>query len=132
VLVVRAAGLTAEAEEQMNAELGFADQDDIPRWAVGYVAVATSAGETSRGRLLVGYADNRFLPTQNLTRAEAAAVLERLVDQESATGVTASGLVARGHVVRIDGKAVTVGDNGRFRETLALTGDQELVTVEAE
>lgn len=131
VLVVRAAGLSAEAEAQMNAELGFADQQDIPRWAVGYVAVATDVNNTSGSKLLVGYADNRFLPDQNLNRAEAATILERLIDREAPTAVTASGLVAAGHQVKIDGRTVATGDNGRFRETLPLAAEQDVVVVEA-
>jgi len=131
VLVVRAAGLSAEAEAQMNTALGFSDRDDIPRWAVGYVAVATDVENKAGRKLLVGYADNRFLPGQNLTRAEAAMVLERLIDCDAPTAVTASGLVAAGHVIKIDGRTVVIGDNGRFRETLPLAAEQDVFVVEA-
>jgi len=131
VLVVRAAGLTSEAEQQMNAELGFSDEEDIPRWAIGYVAVAADVTNRVGNKLLVGYSDNRFLPDQNLTRAEAATILERLLDSEAPAAVTASGLVATGHQLTIDGRTVATGDNGRFRETLPLAAEQDVVVVEA-
>lgn len=130
VLVVRAAGLSAEAEAHMNAQLGFDDAASVPKWAVGYVAVATTNGATAEGRLLVGYADNRFLPNQNLTRAEAALILERLLDRGRAVDVTASGVIARGHTVTINGRPVTSGDNGRFRQQVPVETDLELLPVE--
>ncbi|MBI2301320.1 MAG: S-layer homology domain-containing protein, partial [Armatimonadetes bacterium] len=129
VLVVRAAGLEGDAQKRMNEALGFDDAADVPQWAVGYVAVATKNGPTAEGKLLIGYTDNRFLPAQNLSRAEAGAILERLVDREGNGDVTASGRVARGHAVSINGHAVKPGDNGRFREEVRLHADLDLVQV---
>lgn len=129
VMVVRAAGLGEEAEKRMNASLGFADAADVPRWAIGYVAVATSNGPSAEGRLLIGYHDNRFLPQQNLVRAEAAAVLERLLDHRGPLDIPASGRIARGHSVEINGRAVTAGENGRFREPVRVEPDLDLVRV---
>lgn len=129
VMVVRAAGLETSAQEQMNASLGFADEQDVPRWAVGYVAVATHNGPTAESKLLIGYKDNRFLPEQNLSRGEAAATLERLVDHEGRVDITASGSVARGHALAINGREVKVGTSGRFRDQVQLTQDLDLVRV---
>lgn len=131
VMVIRAAGLDAEAQARMNSELGFADADSIPRWAVGYVAVATDREERGERPLLIGYTDNRFLPNQSLRRSEAALILERLLDHEDAVEVTASGTVAPGHTVEINGQPVTAGQNGRFRQPLSVRADQGLVPVRA-
>ncbi len=129
VLVVRAAGLGPEAEQRCNEALGFSDAASIPRWAVGYVAVATTNGGTAEGRLLVGYVDNRFLPNQNLTRGEAALVLERLLDRDSRSPLPVSGRVAKGHTLTIDGRPVSVTNNGRFRQEFPVKATLELVRV---
>jgi hypothetical protein len=68
----------------------------------------------------VGYKENCFDPQHTLTRGEAAAVLDQLLDREGATTLPASGRVARGHEVHIDGVAVAVGDTGRFRQAVTL------------
>jgi uncharacterized repeat protein (TIGR01451 family) len=120
VMVVRAAGLGPDADRRMNDKLAFADAKDVPKWAVGYVAVATTDGADGDGRLYaVGYSENRFLPAQTLTRGDAAAVLERLLDRAGAGRVPASGRIARGHEVLIEGQAVAVGEAGRFRSAVA-------------
>ncbi|MCC7492026.1 MAG: S-layer homology domain-containing protein [Fimbriimonadaceae bacterium] len=129
MLVVRAVGLTAAAEQRMNESLGFADAADIPKWAVGYVAVATTNGGAAEGRLLVGYADNRFLPQQNLTRAEAAMVLERLLDREGPHEIMASGRISRGHAVSISGQEVKADAGGRFRQQIPVRAELELVPI---
>ncbi|MBI5834924.1 MAG: S-layer homology domain-containing protein [Armatimonadetes bacterium] len=116
VMVVRAAGLAEQAQARMNEVLGFDDAQDVPRWAIGYVAVATSGSADGQGRMFaVGFGENRFQPTQTLTRGEAASVLERLLDRDTPVEVLASGRIARGHQVTLNGLALAAGDSGRFR-----------------
>jgi hypothetical protein len=48
-----------------DAELDFADKDDIPEWAAESISKLLSAGIVS------GYSDNTILPNNNVKRAEA-------------------------------------------------------------
>ena len=52
----------------------FADQYDISDWAYPYVDAATSAG------LVYGVTDDTFSPWEYATRAQAAALIRRLLD----------------------------------------------------
>jgi hypothetical protein len=74
-----AAIVSREAIQKLNIEpppaAGFADQADIPGWAEESVAVAVQQG------LVLGYPDNTFRPAAEVTRAEAAAVIARLLEQ---------------------------------------------------
>ncbi|HHY45667.1 MAG TPA: S-layer homology domain-containing protein [Firmicutes bacterium] len=66
-MVVLAAGLEPDAEP----ELTFADSDEIAEWARGYVSAAVRAG------IITGVGDNRFAPTDPVTRAQAATMIMR-------------------------------------------------------
>jgi len=66
-MVVLAAGLEPDAEP----ELTFADTDEIAEWARGYVSAAVRAG------IITGVGDNRFAPTDPVTRAQAATMIMR-------------------------------------------------------
>lgn len=57
-----------------SAKANFADLAQIPGWAKASVDSAESAG------ILKGYEDGRFRPNQAVTRAEAAAILSRLLE----------------------------------------------------
>lgn len=72
VMLTRAAG-PAAAHERGRAALDFTDAARIPDWAAGAVAVAREQG------LLTGYPDGRFAPAAAVTRAEAAAMVARLI-----------------------------------------------------
>ncbi|MGF9906435.1 phosphodiester glycosidase family protein [Brevibacillus porteri] len=54
-------------------------KDKVPSYAQGAVQVAVSKG------LVKGYKDNTFRPDQPVTRAEAAVILDRLVNKKGAT-----------------------------------------------
>jgi len=56
------------------AELKFADAGSIPDWARSSVGAAVAKG------IVVGYPDNTFRPDNRVTRAEAAAMILRLLD----------------------------------------------------
>jgi serine protease AprX len=76
VALVRAAGLSSEADAKKNAPLGFLDALSIPADLRGYVAVAVAHG------FLVS--DTYFRPQSSLTRAELAhamVALETLATQ---------------------------------------------------
>src|SRR5581483_3652194 len=68
IVLVRAAGLRAEAEAQSGAAFTLTDVSSIPAELRGYVAVALSHG-------LMGPANNAFRPDSPLTRAELAHAL---------------------------------------------------------
>jgi hypothetical protein len=71
IVLVRAAGLEAEAQSRMNAALRFTDADDIPDEWRGHVYVATQRGLVSAGE--------RFNPTGAFSRAGLAQALAAIV-----------------------------------------------------
>jgi hypothetical protein len=76
VALVKAAGLSDEADARKNAPLAFLDALNIPAELRGYVAVAVAHGFISP--------DSSFRPQAALTRAELAhamVALETLVTQ---------------------------------------------------
>lgn len=87
VLLVKAAGLNAEAEAKAGAALPFKDTQKLSTAAKGYLAIAIDKG------FIRGMEDNTFKPEKPLTRAEWATMLDRL-DR------------AEGPVVRPDGKQI--------------------------
>lgn len=74
ILLVKAMKLDAEAKSKMGVQLPFKDADRIPAGSVGYVATAIDHN------LISGYDDKSFRPNSPVTRAELAALLDR-VDQ---------------------------------------------------
>ncbi|HEY8347424.1 MAG TPA: S-layer homology domain-containing protein [Symbiobacteriaceae bacterium] len=64
-----------------GAPLPYTDAADMPYWASGSVAAATSAG------VLMGYPDGSFGGNRTLTRAEAVTVANRLFDRRGQTEV---------------------------------------------
>lgn len=79
VLAMSAAGQKALA--QVSAT-GFADDDQIPAWAKGYVSAALMSG-TIQGVPEDGQIC--FSPSGAVTRAEAAVILDRLLQPEKAS-----------------------------------------------
>lgn len=75
ILLVKAMKLDAEAKQKMDTVLPFRDAQEIPAGSVGYIAVALEKN------LITGYNDNTFQPNRSVTRAELAALLDR-VDQQ--------------------------------------------------
>ncbi|OAB34019.1 cadherin-like beta sandwich domain-containing protein [Paenibacillus glacialis] len=60
-----------------NASTGFADDKDIPAWAKGSIAYVKQAG------IVNGKGDNRFVPQDSATRAEAVTVLLNMLAQKN-------------------------------------------------
>ncbi|RKN85249.1 S-layer homology domain-containing protein [Paenibacillus ginsengarvi] len=65
----------AEVKANMNAKLPFKDAGQIPAGSVGYVKVALDH------KLIDGFEDNTFRPNEPVTRAQLAALLDRVGDQ---------------------------------------------------
>jgi hypothetical protein len=117
-VVVRALGLEDLAKRSNQQDIGFLDEDNIPRWGKGYVFVASSVARTAGGKLIVGYPSNFFLPLKPLRRDEAALIVQRLIDKETNRRVTISGMMVPGALVQINGKNVDAKDDGSFEFTI--------------
>jgi heme-binding NEAT domain protein len=74
VMIVRALNLPVNE----NAALPFADADRIPAWARPYVAAAYEHG------IVYGRVNNTFAPADPVTRAEAVAMILRMLDHLNA------------------------------------------------
>jgi hypothetical protein len=55
--------------------LNFLDNEDIPDWATGYVAVAHEQ------EIIVGYSDNTFKSNKKITRAEVFALVAKCLER---------------------------------------------------
>lgn len=76
VIIVKALGLKPEA----NPDFAFADKKDIPDWAAGYIKVAVDK------KILLGYEDNSFKPSKNLSREEMVVIVMKAFDVAAAEG----------------------------------------------
>jgi hypothetical protein len=113
-VVVRALGLEDLARQMQNQSVGFLDYQNIPKWANGYVNVASTVAKTRTGKVIVGYPSNFFLPLNPLRRDEAALTVQRLIDKETTRRVAVSGQLAPGASVTINGQNVDSNDDGEF------------------
>ncbi|MHA6481862.1 RCC1 domain-containing protein [Paenibacillus sp. strain BS8-2] len=73
VMIARAYG----SDYAENAKSDYADQSDIPQWAVGPIASIESVG------IVQGRDGNRFAPNDTATRAEAVTMILRLLQVKS-------------------------------------------------
>ncbi|HLO03927.1 MAG TPA: S-layer homology domain-containing protein [Symbiobacteriaceae bacterium] len=94
VLLVKAAGLGAEAEAEAGAALPFKDTQKLSGAAKGYLAIAIEKG------FIRGMEDNTFKPEKPLTRAEWATMLDRL-DRSEGPAVRPDGKQIKGEVVGV-------------------------------
>lgn len=70
-MIVRSAGI----QPKPVATVGYTDAQDIPRWALPYIAAAEEAN------LVRGRGSNLFAPQSNATRAEAAQLVYNLLNK---------------------------------------------------
>ncbi|CAG7606858.1 hypothetical protein PAESOLCIP111_00899 [Paenibacillus solanacearum] len=112
-LLVKALKLESEAKTKMNVKLSFSDANKIPAGSVGYVAVSVERG------LVNGFEDNTFRPTQPVTRAQIAALLDRAGDQLPGSDV---GVVTGTVTTPVVGNVLTLNKNG---QTVTLTLDPD-------
>jgi hypothetical protein len=113
-VVVRALGLEDLARQAQGKDVGFLDEHEIPRWATGYVAVASTVAKSAGGKLIVGYPSNFFLPKKSLRRDEAALIVQRLIDKDANRRISVSGAMVPGAVVTINNRTVEATDDGQF------------------
>lgn len=76
MVMVRALGEDAAAQQMMNTKLPYRDANAIPKGMVGYVAVAVELG------LFQGYPGGEFKPNRAVTRAEMATIIDRFLTEE--------------------------------------------------
>ncbi|HHW57149.1 MAG TPA: S8 family serine peptidase [Clostridia bacterium] len=74
-VIMRVYSKLADYKEENIGNTTFADNDKISGWAKNVVANATKLG------IVEGYEDDTFKPKDNATRAEAAAMLYRILDK---------------------------------------------------
>lgn len=118
-IVVRALGLSDAALKWADKDVGFLDYADIPVWARGDVNVATTIAKTGSGNSIMrGTTDNRFEPRSDLTRAQAAQIVSRLIDRETTRHLTISGSIVPGAVVSINSRPVSADSTGQFSFSL--------------
>ena len=77
IMLVRAAGLDGQAAALSGTAIGFSDDDSIAAYNRGYISLARQQG------FIGGYEDGSFRPQATATRAEAAAMIMRLLDAQA-------------------------------------------------
>lgn len=119
-LLVKALGKNQEALTKMNTQLTFKDSKAISAGAVGYVAVAVE------NKLVEGYSDGTFKPNKPVTRAEMAALLDRL-DGKLDSDLDANSIL--GTYISSDATTVTLQTYNNTSMTLPL-GEKVYVFVD--
>ena len=128
-LVVRAAGLEREAERRKDQALGIVDEDMVPAWARGYIAMALSRKLRAKGRPIIGLKDGAFEPLHFVKRMEMASAIHRFIDRDTGREVSVSGAVSPGARVSINGRRVPIGSDGAFKCRLPLKPGVNVITV---
>ncbi|AHM56018.1 S-layer domain protein [Peptoclostridium acidaminophilum DSM 3953] len=89
--MVRAIGLEDDAQDNMDADLDFEDDENVPDGYEGYVYVAIDRG------IMTVYPNGMFLPNKPVTRAEMSIIMDRIdghgdydTDYEKFTGEVVS------------------------------------------
>jgi uncharacterized repeat protein (TIGR01451 family) len=113
-IIVRAMGLEDAALKMKNIDPGFLDYQNIPRWAVPYVNIATQLRTTEGKTLARGKPGNIFNPMANLRRDEAALLVHRMIDNNRVQKISISGEVATGATVTINNQTVMPDTDGKF------------------
>jgi uncharacterized repeat protein (TIGR01451 family) len=113
-IIVRAMGLEDAALKMRNMDPGFLDYQNIPRWAVPYVNIATQLRTTDNKTLARGKPGNIFNPMANLRRDEAALLVHRMIDNNRVQKISISGEVATGATVTINNQTVMPDTDGKF------------------
>lgn len=108
VMLVKALGLEADAEAAMSQPLASKDADLVPAALAGYVAVALDQN------LITGFEDGTFRPFQPITRAQMAALLDR-IDERGSAPRTADEIEGTLVSVAADGESMTVRVAGEER-----------------
>ena len=110
IIVTRAMGIADEAVAKQNASLNFVDAASIPSASRGYVAVMQDRG------IMGGGADGRFTPNNPLTRAQIAAVLNRIDNQVGA--LTDNTIIGR--VTGVSSSVLTIENAAGITQQISL------------
>lgn len=73
-LIAKALGADPWLKTNPEYDVDFADKDEIPARALGYVFYATELG------IMNGMGDNKFGPNETVTRAQIAVMIQRILD----------------------------------------------------
>ena len=73
-LIAKALGADAWLKNNTDYTVDFADKDEIPKDALGYVYYATVL------EIMNGMGDNKFGPNETVTRAQIAVMIKRILD----------------------------------------------------
>lgn len=125
-LVVRALGLEERAIKAGDVPTPFEDDSLIPKWARGYVVVASTEAPRASGKLILGYPGKQFKPQRPISRAEAATMMTRFLDRDVEREITVVGMVAHGVKLNINGRDIGAGS---FSERIDLKPGVNLITV---
>ncbi|MFZ5776599.1 MAG: S-layer homology domain-containing protein [Bacillota bacterium] len=118
-MVVKALGLTAEAQTVQNIKPSFPDVGDTWRWAWGFINVASNRG------IIKGYPDGRFGPGDSVKYEEAITMLVRALSRDSEA--QAAGAWPIGHIMV--GTSLGLTANTDFTQgRAAIRGDLALMT----
>jgi len=79
VLLTKALDANSEVSKNLATNLTFADANDIPAYAKKYVEYITTSG------MMSGVGDNRFSPNTDVTRAQAAILMKKLLEMTNYT-----------------------------------------------
>jgi hypothetical protein len=107
-LLVRALGLQGEATQKASAQLAVSDAADVPPQLHGYVAVAID-------HKLMAVTDNKFRPNDPTTRAEAAAAVAQIMEQQNRFNYV------KGTLASISATEITVANAQQAVTSYALT-----------
>lgn len=110
-LVIRMINKSGEAAELANQTPSLADAGSIPLWAKGSVNTAI------KYKLITGYPDNTFKPTQSITRAEMVTLFSR-----SEQYLELKETIINAKIVSLSGQNITLSVNGNLK-TVTRTSD---------
>lgn len=108
-LIAKCLGGDVWLKSNPDVTLSFADADEVPAAAKGYVYFASEAG------VMQGMEDNNFMPMGNVTRAQVATMIYRILSQMN---YTYSACI----ITNIDsiGNTITLRDSEGVSETYAI------------
>lgn len=103
-LIVRMINKSGEAAQLTNQNPSFTDASSIPAWAKGPV------NTTIKYKLIAGYPDNTFKPSQNITRAEMVTLFSR-----SEQYLDLNETIINTKLVSLSGQNITISVNGTLK-----------------
>lgn len=115
-VLVKMLGRETDALAKMNLSTNFIDSGDIPSWAKGYISVAYEIG------LIRGYEDGSFQPNRIVSRAEMAALLDKVEKLMSHLPP----MLSEGTVVQSQGSTISLLENGNQLTSFTISADLQM------